>query len=231
MWGGLEASRASSMSDEEIVRRILDGEGALFEVLVRRYNQRLYRAIRAILPDAETEDVMQQSYINAYLHLDQFAGRAKFSTWLIRIAIHEALARARKAGREVLFDDRVETSAAVVNRPAPLVANPEHQMLTTELHALLESAVDALPPIYRMVFVLREIEGLSTAETAACLEIQEVTVKTRLLRARAGLRRHLSARFGGLSAAAYQFPATRCDRVWAHVSARIPHMTTPPAGV
>jgi RNA polymerase sigma-70 factor (ECF subfamily) len=216
------------MSDEEVVRRIREGDGALFEILMRRYNQRLYRAVRAILPnDAEAEDVMQQAYINAYLHLDQFAGRAKFSTWLLRIAIHEALARARKSARLVTLDGLAEAGLDV-SGPADRMANPEHQMFATELHALLESAVDALPPIYRVVFMLREIEGLSTAETAACLEIQQETVKTRLLRARARLRHHLSARFGAVRVSSFQFHAVRCDRVVDYVLSRLGLLRTTP---
>jgi RNA polymerase sigma-70 factor (ECF subfamily) len=194
---GLEA-----LADEEVVRRVRLGEPALFEILVRRYNRRLYRVARSILRD-EAEDVMQQAYVNAYLPLDQFAERARFSTWLTRIAVHEALARARRRGRarEVELPDTDEAAGA--------------------LRRVLEGALDALPRAARAVFVLREIEDLSTAEAAACLGVSEDVVKTRLHRARASLRRELFERAGLVQRDAFAFHATRCDRVVAAVFARL----------
>src|ERR1043166_4356216 len=104
---GAVLDRWTALSDEEVVARVIEGQTALYEVLMRRYNERVYRAARAIVKDEdEAEDVMQQAYVNAYAHLRQFDGRAKFSTWLTRIAIHEALARARKRGRYDPFDER-----------------------------------------------------------------------------------------------------------------------------
>lgn len=209
------------MSDEELVCRIRTGDAALFEVVMRRYNQRLYRVARAIVKDDfEAEDVIQQAYVNAYRHLDQFADRAKFSTWLTRIAIHEALSRVRKAGRMERFDGLDEEGSTMgrVRSPGP---DPEQHAYSRELAEVIEAAVAALPETFRGVFMLREIEGLSTLETAECLGVNADTVKTRLHRARAQLRRELTARVGASASTAFQFHAVRCDRVVANVIGRL----------
>jgi RNA polymerase sigma-70 factor, ECF subfamily len=212
---------AEALTDVEVIGRVRDGDTALFEVLMRRYNQRLYRIARAIVKDeVEAEDVMQQAYLNAYLHLDQFAEKASFSTWLIKIAIYEALARSRRRGgaerRSALESD--EDTVTDIKDRAP---DPEHQAFATELRSLLESAVDSLPEPHRLVFTLRHIEGLSTAETAESLGISEDNVKTRVHRARALLRDDLFARTGAVSADAFQFHLSRCNRVVAGVLEKI----------
>jgi len=208
---------SSSSPDHEVVSRVKAGDTALFEVLMRRYNQRLYRAARAIVrDDREAEDVMQDAYVRAYEHLAQFAGEARFSTWLTRIAVHEALARVRRRGR---FVDLEEVMPAV---PSP-ARGPEQRAADGELRRVLEAAIDELPDVYRCAFMLREVEGLSTAETGECLDIPPETVKTRLHRARGLLRRSLEARLGE-AATVFQFGFARCDRVVAAVLARIqPH--------
>lgn len=208
---------SQALSDVEVVRRVRDGETALFEILMRRYNQRLYRVARAILrDDGEAEDVMQQAYVNAYIHLDQFAERASFSTWLTKIAVYEALARSRRRRATELHTvfESGENTMTYIQTAAP---DPEHQAFATELRILLESAVDGLPEHHRIVFTLREIEGLSTAETAECLGISEENVKTRLHRARALLRDDLFARTGAATSGAFQFHLSRCSRVVAGV--------------
>jgi len=208
------------LSDEEVVRRIRGGEGALFEVLMRRYNQRLYRVARAIVrDDAEAEDVMQQAYVSAYTHLDQFAERARFSTWLTRIAVHEALARNRRRGRLREMDAMAETDASGVWTSRGL--DPEQQALTAELRRALEASLDALPESHRSVFVLREVEGLDTAETAECLGLSEDNVKTRLSRSRAMLRRQLFERAGLATSDVFSFHLSRCDRIVGAVLARL----------
>ena len=160
------------LTDAEVVQRVKAGEGALFELLMRRYNQRLYRVARSIVKDdAEAEDVMQQAYVNAYMHLAQFAERAQFSTWLTRIAVHEALGRARRRGRLTGIDSisgRQEAQAVLTSKDP----SPEQEALTGELRAALEAALDSIPEIYRTAFVLREVEGLSTAEAAECLDVR-----------------------------------------------------------
>jgi RNA polymerase sigma-70 factor (ECF subfamily) len=199
----------SVLPDTEIVRRVRAGEHALFEILMRRHNQRVYRVARAVVKnEAEVEDVMQQAYISAFTHLHQFEERAQFSTWLTRIALHEAFGRRKKARRD--NEELMDTHAS------PL-ADPERQAYANELNQVLEQAVDALPETYRTVFMLRDIEGLSTSETGAGLGLGEEAVKTRLHRARAMIRRSVTERIGATTAAAFEFHAVRCDRVVAGV--------------
>lgn len=209
----------AEMTDESVVAAVLDGQVALFEVLMRRYNQRLYRVARGILrDDAEAEDVVQEAYMNAYVHLRQFAHRSRFSTWLTKIAVYEALARARRQSR---FVDAPEDGEMTLNSHDP---DPERQAETSELRALLEGAIDALPATYRTVFILREVEQLSTSEAAECLEVSEDAVKMRLHRARALLRTDLMDRVGPRTSEAFRFDGARCDRIVRGVMARITAM-------
>jgi RNA polymerase sigma-70 factor, ECF subfamily len=207
-------------SDAEIIQQVLAGNTALFELLMRRYNERIYRAARSIVRDEqEAEDVMQQAYVNAFTHLRQFNGSAQFSTWLTRIAINEALARVRRRGRyEALDDDLSNVEPFMSTNPVP---NPERQAFVGELRGLLEWAIDTLPDGMREVFVLRDVEGLSTAEVAESLEVSEDVVKTRLSRGRAALRRALLERTGASAPEAFRFYRPRCDRVVQQVLARI----------
>ena len=220
---------APSLTDGEVVARVLAGETALFEVLMRRHNQRVFRAARAIVKDdAEAEDVMQEAYARAFTQLSQFEGRAQWSTWVTRIAVNEALGRIRRTGRFVsaevddLQEARMDDARLGANgflTAAP--AGPEDQAVARQLGGFLERAIDGLPDIYRSVFVLREIEEMSTAEAASCLEISEELIKVRLHRARAELRRRLDARLGSALRAVYDFHLSRCDRVVANVMTRI----------
>jgi RNA polymerase sigma-70 factor (ECF subfamily) len=206
--------------DEKIIERVLAGDEPLYELLVRRYNQRLYRVVRGVLrDDAEAEDVMQEAYWRAYQHLREFEGRSSFSTWLIRIGVHEALARAKKNGRTVASDFEDESAGA--EAIAPSEGSPEMKFAETETRALLEQAILGLPEQYRMVLMMRDVEQLSTTETAEALEISEENVKVRLHRARAMVRRDLFERVGATSAAAFQFGASRCDRVTSEVMRRV----------
>ena len=209
---------AQTLSDEAIVPRILAGEPHLFEILMRRHNERVYRAARAIVRDErEAEDVMQEAYVNAYAHLAQFDGRAKFSTWLTKIAVYEALSRARRQGRyESLEESTLETFMPGTSSP-----DPERQAFGRELGALIESAVDGLGDGYREVFMLRQVEGMSTAETAEVLGVSEDVVKTRFSRARHAIQHDLLDRTGAASATAFTFGLARCDRVVAAVMARL----------
>jgi RNA polymerase sigma-70 factor (ECF subfamily) len=218
---GAVLERWSALSDEQVVGQILAGQTALFEVLMRRHNERLYRAARAIVrDDSEAEDVMQQAYVNAYAHLRQFNGRSTFATWLTRIAVNEAIARARRRGRyQPHGDDDRPALRAVLSSASH--TDPERETFGREMRAILEDAVDALPDGHREAFMLRQIEGLSTAETAACLDVSEDVVKTRLSRARAALRQDLFNRLGAAAPASFTFERPRCDRVVAAVLARI----------
>ena len=215
------ALERSGLTDEQVVEQVISGHAAQFEILMRRHNQRLYRAARAIVPDErEAEDVVQQAYVNAYANLRQFDGRAQFSTWLTRIAVHEAIARARRKGRYTTLDaegsGNVEQIMAYQSAP-----DPERQAFGRELAGLIESAIDALPDGCREVFVLRQIEGLNTAETADCLGVSEDVVKTRLSRARSALRQDLLDRAGLAAQNAFSFQGARCDRIVATVLQRI----------
>ena len=216
---------AAALSDEEVVARVLAGDLPLFEVLMRRHNQRLYRTARAIVrDDAEAEDVMQETYVRAYAALGQFEGRAQWATWLTRIAVNEALARVRARGRFVSREATEVMEDDVMAKEPPLPARsegPEAAASARELGALVEHAMDDLPDTYRAVFVLREVQELSTAETAACLEVSEELVKVRLHRARAELRRLMDARLGAATREVFDFHASRCDRVVAAVLERI----------
>src|SRR5687767_15071642 len=180
-----------ALSDEQVVNRVLSGQTALFEVLMRRHNERLYRAARAIVKDdGEAEDVIQQAYVNAYSHLRQFDGRSQFSTWLTRIAIHEALARVRRRGRYTNMDPDSPLTAQLA-APMTSTPDPERQAFARELGVLIESAIDRLPDRAREVFVLRQVEGMSTEEVAATLDVSEAVITTRLSRARVTVRRDL----------------------------------------
>jgi len=214
------------ISDEEVVQRVRAGETGLFEVVMRRYNQRLYRVARAILRnDAEVEDVIQQAYVNAYVHLEQFENRATFSTWLTKIAVYDALARARRRGRFDETDTIDQGDDETMDALKSQELDPERQAFVGELRTLLESAIEALPGHYRAVFVMREVEGMSTAETAECLAITEDTAKTRLHRARMLLREDLYQRAGVVSGATFPFGDPRCSRVVAAVFERIEAIT------
>jgi len=217
--GSTVAPGNGELSDAEAIQQVLGGNSGMFELLMRRYNERVYRAARAIVRDEqEAEDVMQQAYVNAFTHLRQFNGSAQFSTWLTRIAINEALARVRRLGRYQTFDDDVSDVELVASESAH---SPERQAFSGELRQLLEWAVDELPDGMREVFVLREVEGLSTAEVAECLDVSEDVVKARLSRGRAALRRLLMERTGASASDAFRFYRPRCDRIVAQVLAAL----------
>jgi RNA polymerase sigma-70 factor (ECF subfamily) len=215
----------ATLSDDDVVARVRGGDTAVFELLMRRYNQRLFRAARAILrDDADAEDAVQNAYLAAYAHLDQFAGAARFSTWLTRIAVREALGklRTRKRRGEVDLDDKQETLMS--DEPE---SSPEKHAERRELAGVLEAAVDALPEIYRIVFMMREVEQLSTQETADVLELSEEAVKVRLHRARGMLREALFAKVDRSLGGTFAFLGERCDRIVANVMARLPPRKLP----
>jgi RNA polymerase sigma-70 factor (ECF subfamily) len=200
--------------DDAVVRQVLAGDVARFEVLVRRYNQRVYRVVRSVLrDDAEAEDVMQHAYVAAFEHLQQFRGDARFSTWLTRIAVYEALRRLRKGRRTVPLDDaepRVDPSQWDWR-------DPEAVAIAAELRPVLEAAVESLATGYRTVFVLREVEGLSTLEVATAMALTEDNVKVRLHRAKGMLRERLRHDLGDPALQVWRFEAVRCDRVVARL--------------
>jgi RNA polymerase sigma-70 factor, ECF subfamily len=211
--------KSAELSDDEVVRRVVEGEVGLFEVLMRRHNQRVYRVARSVLADdALAEDLAQEAWVRVYQHLAQFAGEARFSTWLTKIVLHEAWARSRKAGRfQPITDEMTDSSEALMSA----VPNPEAQAFGMEMRQYLESAMDALPETYRVVLVLRDVEELSTAETADALRVTENAVKIRLHRARAMVRRDLTSRVGPAVRDAFPFLGKRCDRMVRDVLARL----------
>jgi len=205
-------------SDEDLVRRVLSGEAACFELLMRRNNQRLFRTVRSVVTDNdEAEDVMQEAYVAAFTHLRQFAGRSQFSTWLTRIALNEAFARTKRTKRLTTLDEVSGEEASM----SSTAQGPEQRASERELGVILEDAVDSLPEPFRTVFVLRSVEQLSVAETSEVLDIPEETVKTRLHRARNQLRHLLTERVGAQLPRLYDLHLSRCDRIVARVSARL----------
>jgi RNA polymerase sigma-70 factor (ECF subfamily) len=232
----LQTASNDALSDEDVIARVLAGDIASFEIIMRRHNQRLYRIGRAILRnDAEAEDLMQDAYVRAYEHLSQFAGRAKFSTWLSRIAVNEALARKRhfskheelepqmnsKNGSTSFSTDNVSQNKHQAEHFATSTPDPEQQASNSEMQRLLEAAIEDLPDDYRTVLVLRDIEEMDTNEAAAALDISEENVKVRLHRARVLLRKKMFIRAGAHRKNAFQFHAVRCDRVVKNVFERI----------
>ena len=229
--GTVEKAKSEACSDEEIVERVRGGDTALYEIIMRRYNQRLYRVARAILrDDAEAEDVMQDAYVRAYQHLDQFAGRALFSTWLTRIAVHEALSRLRLRNRNQQLDDTGQDGEFSMNM-VETSPDPEQNASRAELSRLLEEALLELPEQFRTVVMLRDVEGMSTAETAAALDLTEDNVKVRLHRGRAMARGWIVERVGEKAKNAFPFMGVRCDRVVHRVLLRIAELSSVPPRV
>lgn len=213
--------KPESLTDEEVVRRVRAGEKALYEVVMRRYNQRLYRVARAILRnDVEAEDVMQDAYVRAYEHLGQYAGRAPFSTWLTRIAVHESIARLHRSKRIQPLDE-IEYDGDPSMELTSKSPDPEQAASGSQMRELLEEAVLDLPESYRTVIMLRDIEELSTAETAEALDLTEQNVKVRLHRGHGMIRAWLVERIGAGAKEAFPFMGARCDRVVAVVLGRI----------
>ncbi len=176
--------------DEELVRRITNGETHLFEIVVQRYSRRLLRiALSVLRNEAEAEDVVQDAFLSAYQHLGQFAGRAKFSTWLSRIALHRAFAVSAQGKRHVSLDDDADGEHAVRVVPDHK-PTPEQHRYFTEIATLLTTAVAELPESYRSVLMMREFDEADTTATSRRLHISQANVKVRLHRARAMMRAH-----------------------------------------
>jgi RNA polymerase sigma-70 factor (ECF subfamily) len=196
-------------SDSEIVGRVVGGDREVFAVLVRRHNQRVYRACRAVLrDDQEAEDAVQATWIKAFRYLGGFRGDAAFSTWITRIAVREASSRAKERARSLV---------AIEPDTATAEASPERAAFAAELGRLFERRLDELPDGLRSVLLLRDVLELDTAETAECLGIREEAVRVRLHRARHALADLIDT---GL-AEAWRFDGARCDRIVAAVMAAI----------
>lgn len=211
----LAASAAvPELSDEQVVARVLAGETSLFEIIVRRYNQRLYCATRAILRnDAQAEEAVQDAFLRAYQRLAQFSGQAAFAGWLLRIAVNEGLMRLRSRRRFESPDAGSDDDGDPMDNFASSLPSPDQQASNAEFRRLLEQSIEALSDAHRTAFVLRDVEELSTPETAEALGISESSVKIRLHRARAILRKKLCSYAATETREAFGFGAIRCDRL------------------
>ncbi len=198
------------LSDNEVVARILGGDKNQYAVIIRRYNQRLYRIGMSIVnDDAEVEDIMQVAYISAYEHLNSFSHRSSFSTWLTRILINESLQRVKKRKRYLNINAANMDNERL--RHHATAQTPASTLINAELKTVLENSIRQLPEKYRTVFIMREIEGMNTAETKACLDISEVNVKVRLNRAKVLLKNSISALYNKEDI--IHFHLDRCDRM------------------
>lgn len=209
-----------TISDNEVITKVLNGEKDFYALIVRRYNQRLYRIGMSMLKDDdEVEDVMQVAYIKAYENLCKFEFKAAFSTWLTRIFMNESLLRLRKRKQSVLINEEMIDNE-IHKQPVKDSQTPLAKVLNQELRVVLEGAIRQLPEKYRTVFVMREVEGMNVAETQQCLDLTEVNVKVRLNRAKAMLRESLSMYYKNEEV--FHFYLTRCDkmvdRVMMHVN-------------
>ena len=209
-----------TISDVEIVSRVLNGEKELFEILMRRHNQTMYRVIRSyVKADDDVKDIMQDTYIKSYQKLAQFNASAAFSTWLIRIGINEALQHLRRHKRYLQNFGKRETIDTIFQLEDTYQMNPEKEVIKLENKMLLEKAIDLLPEKYRIIFVLQQVEGLSNPEIASCLGISNSNVKVRLHRA----KNHLKDALFLLSsdASIFEFGSCKCDRLVDRVMSRI----------
>jgi RNA polymerase sigma-70 factor (ECF subfamily) len=204
------------LDDAAVVRRVLAGDGALFELIMRRHNRLLFRLARAIVrEDDEARDVVQAAYVLAYFHLDQFRGPTGFTSWLARIAVNEAYGRSRRGSA------LVAESHDLLTLPDWEAAEPENAAIGRDLLRVLQTEIDRLPEEFRTVFMLRGVEELSVAETAAVLDIKAATVKTRFHRARRLLQQALRPEHYDAARDAFRFDGTACDRIVADVFSRI----------
>ncbi|RQO38436.1 RNA polymerase sigma factor [Herminiimonas sp. KBW02] len=220
----------NNWSDLEIAEQIAGGDHFAFELMMRRHNRPLYRTARSILKDdAEAEDALQDAYLAAYRNIKKFRGESALATWLTRIVINEAIARARKGKRraqviQIDGDALFETVASEESMNQTLPEAPETAALRTEARRMLERQIDALPDAYRTVFVLRALEEMSVEETAHCLDIPAATVRSRFFRARGILREALAREIDFVYEEAFSFDGTRCDRIVAGTLQKIKNL-------
>lgn len=212
------------MDEAELVRRAQGGDHDAFRAIMKRGNQRLFRLARGITgDDAEAEDVVQESYLRAFANLGSFRSEASIFTWLSRIVLNEANGRKRRQRRNVGLEQieaAQDAGAQVIMFPRN-DETPEMDAARMQVRRLLETAIDELPVDFRMVFILRDVEGCSVAEAASALEIRQETVKTRLHRARRLLREALSEKIDAATPDAFQFLGERCERITEAVLARL----------
>jgi RNA polymerase sigma-70 factor (ECF subfamily) len=210
---------SNQYSDEEVIGRIRSGETALYEIIIRRYNPVLYKTGRSYgFNHEDTEDLMQEAYVNAYFSLSSFAGKASFKTWLTRIMLNLCYHKKQKFS----YRYEVATGENLNEKSTPMFQqNPhtEHAIVNKELNRVLEKAVTIIPEDYRMVFSLRELNGMSVAETAELLNISESNVKVRLNRAKAMLKEEIGKLYSPQEI--FEFNLVYCDRMVERVMGRI----------
>ncbi|OWT61702.1 RNA polymerase sigma factor [Candidimonas nitroreducens] len=226
---------AVSIDDSELIQLAAAGDIGAFDALMRHHNQRLYRVARSVLHDeADAEEAVQEAWWKAYNHLQDFRAEARPATWLTRIAINEALMlRRRNKSREAVIqsahqDQRTQDTMPMDELPLaiPASSQPDQQAWRSELRSLIEQRIDALPDIYRSVFVLRGVEGMPASEVAAALDLPEATIRVRFMRARRLLQDALSRDIDQRTKDAFSFAGERCDRIVAAVHARIKHQAS-----
>jgi RNA polymerase sigma-70 factor (ECF subfamily) len=215
-----------NLSDADLVAAIAAGNDSAFVVLMRRFNRPLYRTARSILKDdSEAEDVLQDAYLLAYRGINSFRGDAKLLTWLTRIVVNEAIAKSRKAARRAaviqLTDVIEDGDTGDLNVDESMSQQPEQAAMRAEVRGVLEKNIDALPDVFRTVFVLRALVEMSVEEVAVCLCIPEPTVRTRFFRAKSLLRQSLSREIDFAFEEAFSFDGLRCDRIVASVMRRM----------
>ncbi|MBY3246366.1 RNA polymerase sigma factor [Rhizobium laguerreae] len=221
----------SILSDADLVPLAKMGDEPAIRTIVQRHNQRLFRTARAIIRnDAEAEDVVQAAYVKAFTNLATFRGDAQLSTWLTRITLNEALGRVRArkntTGLEEIDMQTMAPGGEVLQFPSSLSAtDPETELARSQARHLLENAVDELPDDFRAVFVLRDIEGMSTDEAASYLGIRPETAKTRLHRARKMMRQSIEKQLSGAFSALFPFDGARCAFMADRVIAALRHKT------
>ena len=214
------------LDEAELVRLAQTGDGEAFRAIMQRGNQRLFRVARGVVrDDVEAEDVLQEAYLRAFAAIEGFRGDAGVMTWLTRIVLNEARGRLRKR-RPMVGLDQIEAAQMDGTQVIPFphafgTTSPEADAARTQVRNLIEQAVDDLPEIFRMVFIMRDIQECSIDETAANLGIKAQTVKTRLHRARRLMRQALDARLASTMVEAFPFMGARCQRVTETVLARL----------
>jgi RNA polymerase sigma-70 factor, ECF subfamily len=221
-----QSSRAvAAPADADLVRRAMAREEAAVRAIMQANNRRLYRLARGILRnDAEAEDVVQETYVRAFGHLESFRGEASLSTWLARIAINEALGRlrGRRFSVEIGTVPEEALQAQIIQFPLSAApSDPEKSMAQREIQRVVEHAIDELPEPFRLVLIARVMEGMSVEDTAALLELKAETVKTRLHRARAMLRENVERTIGPVVMEAFPFAGRRCERLTEAVLRRL----------
>ena len=215
----------AAAGDAELVRRALAHDEKAARAIIKANNRRLYRLARGILrSDAEAEDVVQETYLRAFTHLTDFRGESSLSTWLSRIAMNEAFGRQRRERPSVELSSLPQGTleAQIIQFPLMSAADdPEKSMARREIWNVVEGAIDELPEPFRLVFITRVVEGMNVEETAEILDLKPETVKTRLHRARAMLRRNVEKKIGPVLMEAFPFAGARCDRLTEAVLRRL----------